>query len=130
MEELFTPQDLTQAEPLTIAQTVVRVLDAKKAGGIKLLHVSDSTVLTDYFVICTGHSHTQIQSLADEVEYRLTQCGLKPRAVEGHRDTRWVLLDYGAVIVHVFSREARDFYKLEKLWATAEEIDITSLLSE
>ncbi len=128
MEELFKPYDLSEAEPLEIAKAAVRILDEKKASDIKLLKVSDSTVLTDYFVICTGHSNTQIKGFADEVDYKLGLCGLEPKGIEGEKDSKWILLDYYSVIVHIFSRDSRDFYKLEKLWANAEEIDINDLL--
>ena len=105
-------------------------LDEKKATDIKLLRVSDSTVLTDYFVICTGHSNTQIKGFADEVDYKLGLCGVEPKSIEGDKNSKWILLDYYSVIVHVFGRDARDFYKLEKLWANAEEVNIDDLVRD
>ncbi len=130
MEELFKPYDMTNAEPLELARVIIRILDEKKATNIKLLRVSDSTVLTDYFVICTGHSNTQIKGFADEIDYKLGLCGLEPKGIEGEKDSKWILLDYYSVIVHVFSRDARDFYKLEKLWANAEEVNIDDLITD
>lgn len=130
MEELFKPYDLKDAEPLELAKAAIRILDEKKASGIKLLHVADSTVLTDYFVICTGHSNTQIKGFADEVDYKLGLCGVEPKSIEGEKDSKWILMDYYSVIIHIFSRETRDFYKLEKLWANAEEINIDNLLTD
>lgn len=128
MEELFTPRDLSEASPLEVAKAIVKILDAKKASGIQLLRVSDSTVLTDYFVICTGHSNTQIKGFSDEVDYKMGLCGLEPKSIEGDKNSKWILMDYYSVIVHIFSRDARDFYKLEKLWANAEVINIDDLL--
>lgn len=130
MEELFKPYDLKDAEPLELAKAAIRILDEKKASGIKLLHVADSTVLTDYFVICTGHSNTQIKGFANEVDYKLGLCGVEPKSIEGEKDSKWILMDYYSVIIHIFSRETRDFYKLEKLWANAEEINIDNLLTD
>ena len=128
MEELFAPYDLSSAEPLEIAKAVVSILDKKKASNIKLLRVADNTVLTDYFVIVTANSNTQMKSFADEVDYQLSRCGLEPKGIEGEKESKWMLLDYYSVIVHVFTRDARDFYKLEKLWADAEEINIDDIL--
>ena len=101
---------------LALAEEIVKILDANKAGQIKLLRVNDQTVMTDYFVICTGNSSTQVRALAGEVEYRLEQRGIKPYGVEGRDNNSWLIVDYSNVIVHVFSREARDFYKLDKLY--------------
>ena len=96
-------------------------------GEIKVLHIGKKTVLADYFVICTGNSSTQIKALADEVEYRIGTRGVTPAHVEGRDNGSWSALDYSSVIVHIFSRDARDFYKLEKLWADAEEVDPATL---
>ncbi len=117
-------------DPKALAEKVVTILDLKKAGGIKLLHVADKTVLADYFVICTGNSNTQTRGLADEVEYKLGLEGITPARVEGRESALWVLLDYSSVLVHVFNTEARQYYNLEKLWNEAEEVDISHLLTE
>ena len=112
------------------AQFIVSVLDAKKAKNIKLLYVEKQTVIADYFIICSGNSRTQIKSLADEVEYRMTNEGYEPLHVEGGRGDSWILLDYGAVIVHVFGNDTREFYDLEKLYDGTTEQDISSLITE
>lgn len=114
--------------PKEIAETVVKTLDSKKAHDIKLLRTTDVTVLADYFVICTATSTTQIKTLADEVETVLEAQGENKLHREGHRDGGWVLIDFGCVVVHLFMEEARQFYNLERLWADAEEIDLSSLL--
>lgn len=118
------------AAPQAVAEFIVTVLDSKKARDIKLLHVEKQTVIADYFIVCSGNSRTQIKSLADEVEYRMTQNGIEPLHVEGGRGDSWILLDYGCVIVHVFGRDAREFYSLEKLYDGTVEEDISSLLTE
>ena len=116
--------------PRALAEAVVTILDRKKARDIKLLHVEKKTVIADYFVLANGTSRTQIRALADEVEYQLSLVGLHPSHKEGAESGVWVLLDYDSVIVHLFSREARDFYKLDKLYEEASEEDIGTLLSE
>ena len=99
-----------------VADAIAEILDSKKARDIKVLHVEDKTVIAEYFVICTGNSSTQVKALAGEVEYRLEQRGIAPYSVEGRDNNSWVVVDFSNVIVHVFSREAREFYKLDKLY--------------
>lgn len=118
------------ASPEEIAKYAVTVLDSKKARNIRLLHTEKQTILADYFVICSGTSSTQIRSLADEVEYKLSLCGITPNHTEGKGNGGWVLIDYGCVLVHVFSRDAREFYNLEKLYEGTSEQDISGLLTE
>ena len=86
------------------------------------------TVMADYFVICTGMSNTQMQALAGEVEFELSQKGVEPLHTEGYGSPSWVLLDYGSVIVHVFYKEARDYYKLERLWADGAELPLSDFV--
>ena len=95
-----------------------------KARDIKLLHVSDKTVMTDYFVICSGTSNTQIRALSGEVEYKLGKRGIAPLHIEGYDGGTWIAMDYAHVMVHIFSREQREFYKLEKLWGDACEVPL------
>lgn len=125
MQEKLPPLDAQDAE--AVAHAVFDVLDAKKARDIKVLKVQDQTVITDYFVICSGNSSTQVKSLGGEVEYRLGLRGVDPTHFEGRDNNSWVVLDYSSVIVHIFSRESRDFYKLEKLYGDAEEIKFVGL---
>lgn len=117
-------------EPRELAEAIIKVLDARKGRNIKLLHVTEKTILADYFIICGGNSTTQVKGLSDEVEYKLGLEGITPDHVEGHDSAAWVLLDYSSVIVNVFTPDAREFYNLEKLWAEATEVDISDLLTE
>ena len=112
--ENLPPLDAENAREL--ADAIAEILDSKKARDIKVLHVEDKTVIAEYFVLCTGNSSTQVKALAGEVEYRTELRGLIPYSVEGRDNNSWILLDYSNVIVHVFSREAREFYNLEKLY--------------
>lgn len=123
--EALPPVD--RDDPEAIAHAIFDVLDAKKARDIKVLKVHDQTVIADYFVICTGNSSTQVKSLGGEVEYRLGLRGVDPTHFEGRDNNSWVVLDYSSVIVHIFSRESRDFYKLEKLYGDAEEIKFVGI---
>lgn len=111
-------------EPKDLAVEILNFLYAKKGHNLKMLHVTDQTVITDYFVICTGNSNTQIKALADEVDYKTGLMGIKPKSIEGFREATWIVMDYSSVIVHIFNRESREFYNLEKLWNDSEVIDI------
>ena len=116
--------------PTEVAGFVVKALDSKKAQSIKLLRTSEITILADYFVICTAGSTTQLKTLSDQVEKTLKENGEVPLRREGHRSGGWVLIDFGCVVVHLFLQEERDFYTLERLWGDAEDIDISSMITE
>lgn len=109
---------------IQLAKTIAGVLDAKKAQDVRALKIEDLTIITDYFVIATGTSTTQVKALADEVEYKLGEMGVKPAHVEGYDARNWILLDYNTVIVHIFYPEARSFYDLEHLWADGVPVDL------
>ena len=114
---------------LEIAQIAAKALSEKKAKDVKVLKTAEQTVLADYFVICNGTTSTHIKALVDEVDKELSLAGEPPIRREGLRSDIWVLMDFGCVIVHVFTDEARKFYDLERLWSDAEEIPLSSLLS-
>ena len=116
--------------PAEVASIAVKALEDKKAKDVKVLKITEQTVLADYFVICSGSSNTQIKALSESVEEAMKNVGELPDHIEGHREGTWVLSDYGCVIVHVFSDEAREFYDLERLWSDAEEIDISGILTK
>lgn len=118
---------LAEADPKTLANAIFDVLDEKKAEDIRVLRVHDHTVITDYFIVCSGRSSTQVKSLGGEVEFKLGERDVAPAHYEGRDNGNWVVLDYGSVIVHIFSRESREFYKLEKLYGDAEEIHFESI---
>lgn len=121
---------LAGASSEEIARAIADVLDSMKARDIKLLRVSDKTVMTDYFVICSGTSNTQIKALSGEVEYKLGERGVSPLHIEGYETGTWIAMDYAHVMVHIFNREQRDFYKLEKLWGDACEVPLNTENSE
>ena len=99
-------------------EIAVKALDSKKAVEISALEVGSLTIVADYFVIAAGTSTTQVRALADEVEYQLGLEGIEPRQIEG-KATGWILLDYGTVVVHIFDRQSREYYNIERLWQDA-----------
>jgi len=111
-----------------IAYAVTKALDEKKGMNIKLLKIDHVSSLADYFLICTGTSNTHVRTLCDYAEYTLEQLGEPMLGREGHRGNSWELLDYGTIVVHVFTEEAREFYALERLWADAENVDISDIV--
>ena len=117
-------------ESKELAIRIAKILDKKKAEGLKVLSIQDLTVLADYFVIASGTSSTHVRSLADEVEFQLGQQGVEPQRVEGYEARNWILMDCGGVIVHIFYPEARSYYDLEHLWADAQPVDLSGLLEE
>ena len=116
-------------ETIDILKVAAKALDDKKAINICAVKISELTVLTDYFLIANGTSSTHVRSLAEEVEEKLKEAGVQPIGIEG-RATGWVLLDYGSVVVHVFTPEARDTYGLEHLWADGEKYDVKALIED
>lgn len=113
-----------------IMELAVKSMDSKKAIDIKVLDISKVTTMADYFVICQGGSSTQIKAIADEVEEKLSEAGVKPFGREGMNTAYWILMDYSDVIVHIFSSESRSFYSIENLWSDAENVDISDIIQE
>lgn len=113
--------------PREIAERIVVTLDNKKGKDIRLLKTEAVTVLADYFVLCTGTGATHLKTLVEEVDKALSEAGEPPLRREGYRGGSWVLLDFGSVIVHLFSEQARSFYDLEHLWADAEDVTASVL---
>ena len=111
-----------------VALNVTKALDEKKGMDIKLLKIDRVSSLADYFLICTGTSNTHVKTLCDYAEFTLEQLGETMLGREGHRGNSWELLDYGTIVIHVFTNEAREFYALERLWADAESIDLSNIL--
>ncbi len=112
-----------------MALEIAKALDSKKGQDIQVLKTGDLTTLADYFVICTATSTTQIKALADACEKNMKEQGEPPHHIEGHRGGTWVLLDFSAVVVHIFDDEARKFYDLERLWQDAESLHLSDVLT-
>ena len=102
-----------------------RVAEDRQALDVVVLDLREASSITDYFLICSGGSNRQVQAIADAIDEQLDQRGVISLGVEGYQAARWILMDYGDVIVHVFSQETREFYDLERLWGNAPKIDLT-----
>jgi len=109
-------------DPGELAHRIVDVASDKKAADIVLLRTAEITTMADYFVIASGRSERQVQALSTAIVDELRDEGIKPLGVEGMSSARWVLLDYGSVIVHLFAPEEREYYGLEKLWSSATQV--------
>ena len=114
---------LENATPLEIAKAIEEFLDNKKGRDIKVLHVEDVTSIADYFVVCTATSNTHVKALSGEVEYQLGRRNVNAYHIEGRDNNSWVVLDYCNVLVHIFNREARDFYNLDKLYENTSAVE-------
>ncbi len=111
-----------------VLKNIVKTLDSKKAEEIDVIGIKDLTIIADYFVIATGTSTTHTKSLADEVEYQLKEKGINPTRTEGYNGANWILLDYSDIVVHIFYKETRQYYSLERLWADGNKVDIKQFI--
>ena len=117
-------------ESNVLVKEIAKVLDEKKAVDIVAIKTEEVTVVSEYFIISSGTSNTHAKSLADDVEYEIkTRLGVDPEHIEG-RATGWILLDYGTVLVHVFTQDNREYYNLERLWADASTVDLSDVITE
>ncbi len=116
-------------EAFEILKIAANALNEKKARQLNAVKVSDLTVLADYFLMCTATSSTHVRALADEAEEKLSEAGAAVHHIEG-KTTGWIVLDYGTVIIHIFSRDQREFYDLDKMWSDGEQIDLSEVLTE
>lgn len=115
-------------ESSSLANHISQLIFNKKGYDVKILDLKELTSITDYFVICTGDSDTQIKAIADEIDKKLRDENIKVWHIEGYESLNWVLLDYVDVVVHIFRKETREFYNLEKLWGDAPVIDVVDPL--
>lgn len=114
-------------ESRELAIRIAKILDNKKASGLRVLKIGEISSIGDYFVIASASNKSHVQSLSDEVDFILGhEEGIAPQRVEGYASASWILMDYASVIVHIFNDEVREFYSLERLWSDAkiEEIDL------
>ena len=116
--------NLSEADAGEIAEGIHQVLYKKKGRNIQVIKVAEKTVIADYFVLCSATSGTQCRALAEIVVEKLKEAGVRPLRIEGlgERRCEWAVVDYGTVMVHVFTREARDFYNLDRLYSGSGEV--------
>ena len=117
-----SPKDFSYRRALATARAAID----KKAENVKILDLTEFSGFTDYFVVCSGVSSRQVQAIADSVEHALSSQGQRALSSEGYRDGRWILIDFGDVVIHVLLDALRDYYDLETLWARAPRVQIPS----
>jgi len=110
-----------------MVKIAVAALEDKKGEDIRIIDISDVTVIADYFIIATGSNINQVQALVDNVQEELFKAGHETSKIEGYHTGAWVLLDYNHIIIHVFSKEDRLFYDLEKIWKNGKTVDVADL---
>lgn len=119
---------MTKNEVRAQVATAVRACEEKKAQDITVLRLDEqASGFTDYFVLCSGANPRQVQAIADDIDQKLSAAGVEPKHMEGYNQADWVLLDYVDFVVHIFSENARKFYDLERLWKSAERVELDQL---
>ena len=113
-----------------VAAIAAKALDSKLGKDISLIEITDVSTLADYFLICTATSNTHVKTLCDAVEEAMDAAGEPLQNREGHRGGTWVLMDFGCVVVHVFTAETRSFYDLERLWQDGKTVNLSSILTQ
>lgn len=113
---------MTDTRSKEMTRLAITALEDKKAEDISIIDISEVSVLADYFLISSGSNRSQIQALTDSVEEKLGRAGYHPKQIEGYDTANWILMDYGDIIVHVFDRENRLFYDLERIWRDGKRI--------
>jgi ribosome-associated protein len=111
-----TPASLEGATPAELAEAIALFLDNKRGREIKIIDMNGKTDICDYMVLATGTSNTHVQTLGGEVEYEMSRRGIEPLHTEGRDGNTWMVLDYAHIMVHVFTRDTREFYNLDKLY--------------
>ena len=113
-----------------MAQIACKAIDDKKGQDIKIIDIHNVSVIADYFVIASGTNSNQVQAIVDNVEEQLGRAGFVAKQIEGNRNSSWILMDYGDVIVHVFDEENRLFYDLERIWRDGKVLEMDAFLEK
>ena len=113
-----------------MAQIACKAIDDKKGQDIKIIDIHNVSVIADYFVIVSGTNSNQVQAIVDNVEEQLGRAGFEAKQIEGNRNSSWILMDYGDVIVHVFDEENRLFYDLERIWRDGKVLEMDAFLEK
>lgn len=110
-----------------MTKLALTALEDKKAEDIRVIDISEVSVIADYFIIASGTNRSQLQALADNVQESLGRAGYTLKQIEGYNTANWILMDFNDIIVHIFDKENRLFYNLERIWRDGKDIDITTL---
>ena len=113
--------DMTDSRNMTAI--AIHALEDRKAEDIRVIDITDVSVIADYFIIASGKNALQVQALSDSVEEALGKAGFEPRHIEGYRSANWILMDYNDIIIHIFSEDQRIFYDLERIWRDGKVMD-------
>lgn len=117
------------SKELDMVRIACKAIDDKKALDIKVIDIREVSSIADYFIITSGSNINQVQAIVDNVDEQLGRAGFEPKQIEGTRNSSWILMDYGDLIVHVFDEENRLFYDLERIWRDGKEIDPAEFLA-
>ena len=121
---------ITVSTEKMMAQIACKAIDDKKGQDIKIIDIHNVSVIADYFVIASGTNSNQVQAIVDNVEEQLGRAGFEAKQIEGNRNSSWILMDYGDVIVHVFDEENRLFYYLERIWRDGKVLEMDAFLEK
>ena len=111
-----------------MVKIVYNAMDAKKAMDIERIDISEISVIADYFIVTNGNNQPQVDAIVDNIEYEMMKNGFTPKRIEGSKQSSgWILMDYGDIIVHVFNRDDRSFYNLERIWKDGKNVKIEEL---
>lgn len=117
--------EMEQAKKM--AKIAYEALEEKKGEDVKVIQITEIASFADFFLIANGTNSSQITALVDNVEEKMDEAGFSPKRIEGIRNTNWVLMDYGDIVVHIFSKEDREFYDLERIWKDGKELNLEEL---
>jgi len=123
------PEETPTPDTVATWQVCVKAAESKKAEGIRVLDLRPITTFADFFVLCNGTNQRQVQAIADEVVREMKLVGERPASTEGYSNGEWILLDYGDLVVHVFSEKSRIYYDLDRLWRDATEVRLPASAS-
>ena len=121
---------MTQKQSKEMARLAYQAMEDKKARDIRIIDISEISVLADYFLIASGSNKNQVQAMVDNVQEELHKAGFVPKQVEGYNSANWILLDYGDIIIHVFDEENRLFYDLERIWRDGKVLEMDAFLEK
>lgn len=129
-ESFHTEKQFEEENIKTQAMGICEMLYNKKALDIMAIHVGDKTIIADWFVVCSGRAASQVKALCDEVEEKSADLGLSIRRTEGYAQGRWIVIDFGSILVHIFHPEEREYYNMERLWVDdpRDFVDYTKLM--
>lgn len=107
-----------------IVKKIYNIIEEKKGEDIKVIDIAKVSTIADYFIIASANNINQVQAISDEIDFILGKEGIMPKAIEGNKNASWMLLDYNDIVVHIFLREDRAFYDLDRIWRDGKEIEI------